>query len=251
MTPLLESYVSRSIQEQIGLANAPEVNLESASNSNALRGRFEDGRVTLTDPELANGVRPDEVTVNLEPFVPDVLGSVAGGRLRGEGPLSGTLRAELSEDEVARIAASGTSGSSTMPVRGVEIEEGYIDVESEVEILGARVPVGLEGELSLQDGELLRFEPSRLEAFGEPLSKRLTQRLIGEAEFTYPVGELPFEGEISGIEMHEDVLVLTGEVEDLSVGEVSEGRWLSGGVLFGIFRTGRRFPRGERFGRAC
>lgn len=218
MTPLLESYVSRSIQGEMGLAEAPEVKLRSDPPSNALRGRFEDGRVTLTDPELAGGVRPDQVMVDLEPFELDVLGSVAGTRLRSEGPLSGTLRAELSEEEVARIAASGTSGTSAMPVRGVEIEEGYIVVESEAEILGARVPFGLEGELSLQDGELLRFEPSRLEVFGEPLSKRLTQRLLGEAEFTYPVGGLPFEGEISGIELHEDVLVLTGGVEDLPVG---------------------------------
>jgi hypothetical protein len=142
LTPLLESYVSRSIQEEIGLAEAPEVDLRSEPSPDALSKRFEDGRVTLTDPELADGVRPEEVTVDLAPFDLDVIGSVAGGRARTEGPLSGTLRAELPEEEVAKIVSSATAA----PVTDVELEEGYLIVGSEVEILGARFPVGWRGE---------------------------------------------------------------------------------------------------------
>ncbi len=74
-----------------------------------LLGRFEEGRVTITIPELG-GVRPDKATVDLGPFDLDVLRSLASRCIRGEGPLSGALRVELSEEEVARLASSGAPG---------------------------------------------------------------------------------------------------------------------------------------------
>ena len=105
-------------------------------------GRFEDGEITLTNPELGY-VRPDEVKIYLEPFDLDVPASVAGGRIESEEPLSGMLRVELYEEEVARLAAF--SETLAAPVRGVRLEEGYIVVGFEVEALGTRVPVGVEG----------------------------------------------------------------------------------------------------------
>ena len=56
-----------------------------------------------------------------------------------------------------------------------------------------------------------------MELLGEPLSERLTRRLFEGVDFAYPI-ELPFEGEVSGVEIHEERLVLTGEVSDLSAG---------------------------------
>ncbi len=78
-----------------------------------------------------------------------------------------------------------------------------------MEVLGARVPVRVEGDFDLRDGEL-RFEPSRLEALGASLPRQFTQDLLRGTSFAYPV-ELPF-GEVSGVELREDRLVLTGEV---------------------------------------
>lgn len=179
-----------------------------------LLGEFEEGEVTLTNPELG-GVRPDEVTVDLEPFDLDVLGSVASGRIESERPLSGALRVELSEEEITRLAAF--SETLAAPVSGVRLEEGFLVVGFEVEALGARIPAGVEGEIVLRDGGELSFEPSRLEVLGEPLPERLTGRLLEGVDFAYPV-ELPFEGEISGVEVREDRLVLTGEARDLPVG---------------------------------
>ena len=210
---LLEGLVARNLRSGLGLAEAPEVNLVSNPAPSVLLGRFEEGEVTLTNPELG-GVRPDEVKVDLEPFDLDVSGSLASGRIEGEGPLSGTLRAELSEEEVARLANS--SDNLAAPVRGVRLEEGYLVVGSEVEALGARVPVGVEGEVALRDGELL-FEPRRLEVLGGDVPEPLTRRLLEGMDFAYPI-ELPFEGEVSGVEIHEERLVLTGEVSDLSAG---------------------------------
>ena len=105
-------------------------------------GRFEDGKITLTNSELGY-VRPDEAKIYLEPFDLDVPASVAGGRIESEEPLSGMLRVELYEEEVARLAAF--SETLAAPVRGVRLEEGYIVVGFEVEALGTRVPVGVEG----------------------------------------------------------------------------------------------------------
>ena len=211
---LLEGLVARNLRDGLGLAEAPEVNLVSDPAPNVILGRFEEGEITLTDPELG-GVRPDQVTVDLEPFDLDVPGSVASGRIQSEGPLSGALRVELSEEEVGRLVNS--SDTLATPVSGVRFEEGYLVVGFEVEALGARIPAGVEGEVVLRDGGELSFEPSRLEVLGEPLPERLTEKLLEGVDFAYPV-ELPFEGEVSGVEVREDRLVLTGEARNLPVG---------------------------------
>ena len=211
---LLEGLVARNLREDLGLAETPEVNLVSDPAPNMLLGRFEEGEITLTNPELGY-VCPDEVNIDLEPFDLDVPGSVASGRIESEGPLSGALRVELSEEEVARLAAF--SETLAAPVRDVRLEEGYLVVGFEVETLGARLPVGVEGDVVLRDGGELGFEASRLEVLDEPLPERLTRRLLEGVDFAYPV-ELPFEGELSGVEVHEDRLVLTGEMVDLPAG---------------------------------
>jgi len=218
LPPFLESLVARSLKDNLNLADAPEVNLVGDPAPNVLLGKFEEGEVTLASPELA-GVNPDEVTVDLEPFDLDIPGSLVSGRIESEGPLSGILRMELSEKEVARLASSsGISGTSpAAPVKSVRLEEGYVVFGSEVEVFGARIPFGVEGQVLLKEGELL-FQPSRLEAFGEPIPDRLSRSLIGEAGFAYPLDELPFEGELSGVEVHEDRLVLSGEVRELPIG---------------------------------
>jgi hypothetical protein len=191
------------------------VKLVSDPAPSVLLGRFEDGEITLTNPELGY-VRPDEVKIYLEPFDLDVPASVAGGRIESKDPLSGMLRVELSEEEVARLAAF--SETLAAPVRGVRLEEGYIVVGFEVEALGTRVPVGVEGGIVLRDGGELGFETNRLEVLGEPLPERLTRRLLEGVDFAYPI-ELPFEGEVSEVAIHEKRLVLTGEVSVLSAGQ--------------------------------
>jgi hypothetical protein len=210
----LEGLVARNLRDGLGLVEAPEVNLVSDPASSVLLGRFEEGEITLTNPELG-GVRPDEVEIYLKSFDLDVPASVASGGIESEGPLSGTLRVELSEIEVTRLASF--SETLAAPVRGVRLEEGYLVVGFEVEALGTRVPVGVEGDIVILDGGALGFEANRLEVLGEPLPERLTRKLLEGVDFAYPI-ELPFEGEVSGVEVHEDHLVLTGEVSDPFIG---------------------------------
>ena len=80
----------------------------------------------------------------------------------------------------------------------------------EAAVLGARTG-GVAGGFTLRDGGR-RFELRRLEALGAPVPRRFTQDLLRGASFAYPV-ELPF-GEVSGVELRESRLVLTGEVEN-------------------------------------
>lgn len=198
------------MQSRLGLAEAPEVDLTGGAPLEVLTGEFEEGRITFKNPELVDGVRPDETTIDLGPFDIDVLGSVRSGRLKSEEPISGRLRVELSEEEVASITA--TSSSAVAPVTSVKLEEGYVAVGSEADILGVRVPVMVEGSPVLRAGEL-RFEPRRVEALGAPVPQGLAQGLLGGASFAYPVGELlPFEGTLSDVEVHQGRLVLLGEV---------------------------------------
>ena len=122
------------------------------------------GEITLTNLELG-GVRPNEVKIYLEPFDIDVPASVAGRHIESEEPLSGMLRMELSEREVARLATF--SEILVAPVNGVRLEEGYLVVGFEGAALGTRVPVGVEGNIVLRDGGELRFEANRLQVLGE------------------------------------------------------------------------------------
>ncbi len=178
------------------------MDLTSDPPPNVFLGKFEEGWVNFESTELAS-----ETTVNLDPFDLDVLGSLASRRIKSGEPLSGTLRAELSEEEVAGIAAS----YAVAPVTDVELEEGKITVGSEVEVVGVRVPVRAEGEVAVQNG-VLRFEPRQLRVFGEPLPSRLERRLLREADFSYPMGELAGGAEVTGVEVYEDRLIFTGDL---------------------------------------
>ncbi len=210
---LLENLVAQGLQNQLGLAEKPEVYLESEPLS-TLTGTFEGGRVTLANPQFGD-VHPDEVTVDLDPFNVDVLGSVTSGRVKSEEPVSGSLRAEVPEREVARIAA--TFGIVAAPVREVELEEGWMIVGSEAKVFGARIPVVVEGTLALRRGTL-RFEPVQIRPLGAPVPTRLTRGLVREVSFSYPINESPFEVTFSDVEVHKDRLVLFGTVQSLPLG---------------------------------
>ena len=85
---LLEKLVAQELQSRLGLAEEPQVEIRGDLPLGALAGEFEEGQVTFANLELLGGVRPDEVTVGLDPFDLDVLGSVVSGRLRVEEPIS-------------------------------------------------------------------------------------------------------------------------------------------------------------------
>lgn len=208
LPPLIEGYVARDLQSRLGLAETPEVELTSDPAPRMLLGQFSDGRVVLPPSETSN-VRPDEVAIDLDSFDVDVSESISSGGFRTEAPLTGDLQVELSEAEVNRIASSQVT---SYPITGVDLREGSALVGSEVSILGFPVPVGAEGGVEVQDNSLV-FLPTRVEAFGSTVPQGVSDELLEGASFVYPLGEQFGGSTVTGAELREDRVVLTGELE--------------------------------------
>lgn len=210
LPPLVESLVARDIQERTGVEERPEVSLRSDPAPGILVGRFEGGTVTVLGPDLGD-VRPDEIAVDLEPFDLDVLQSLLNGRLVADGPLSGSLRVEISEAEVARTATERIDG---IPINGIAFTEDRMQVRSEAGVLGVDVPLSVRGPLVVDDGGVV-FDPRRVSAFGVRVPGRITDRLLANADFEYPIEDLPFDGEITAAEPAEDRLIVSGRIDRL------------------------------------
>lgn len=204
---LFETVLARDLQGRFGLDSVPEVELRG-SPGEMLAGDFEGGRVVLPGYDLG-GVRPEEVAIDLSPFDVGVLGSVAAGEISFRQAPVGTLRATLSEAEVGRIAASEVVD---FPVQGVELENGFALAYTEFYALGQSVPVAVEGGVSAGENALI-FEPSNVEAAGVPVPNGLATQMLGGLGFVYPIGGLPPGTRITGAEVEQDLLVLTGPTE--------------------------------------
>ena len=204
---IVEGFVARDLQDRLGLDAPPEVDL-LAGPAEMLAGDVGGGRVRLPGYGVGGGVRPEEVAIDLSPFDVNVLGSLMGGRLVFQQPPTGTLRVELSEGEVGRIAASE---ATEFPVRSVDLEEGSAVAQSEVAVFGQVVPVAVEGGVGARDNAIV-FEPYGAQAAGVSVPEGLVGQLLQGTAFVYPIGGLPPGVRITGAELERDLLVLTGEV---------------------------------------
>ena len=206
---VVEGLVARDLQDRLGFDSPPEVDLRGGP-VDMLTGDFSSGRVTLPGYDL-DGVRPEEVAIELSPFDVDVFGSVAAGEIAFQQTPSGALRVELSEAEVSRIAASQ---ASRFPVRSVDLEEGSAVVQTEVALLGQAVPAAVEGGVGVRDNAIF-FGPRGAEAAGVAIPQGVVGEVLRGTDFVYPIGELPPGVRITGVEVERDLLVLTGEVAGL------------------------------------
>jgi hypothetical protein len=206
---IVEGFVARDLQDRLGLDARPDVDLR-AGPAEVLVGDVGGGRVTLPGYDVGGGGggRPEEVAIDLSPFDVDVLGSVADGQLAYEQAPSGTLRVELSEAEVSRIAASEVV---EFPVRGVELKEGSAVAQTEVNVLGQALPVAVEGGVGVQENAIF-FEPLGAEV---SVPEGLVGQLLQGTAFVYPIDGLPPGVQITGAKLERDLLVLTGEVAGL------------------------------------
>jgi hypothetical protein len=202
----LEERAAQGIEDQLGLESTPEVEFERGSPLGMLAGRYPDGQVTMEGVEFG-GVRAGRIDVDLDPLDLNLPASLLRGTIESQKPPSGTLRAEVSEEEISHLAQA----QANVPVRDVELDEGRVTVRSEVSVLGFDVPVSVRGSLALQGGALV-FEPRRASALGAPVPKQLREQLLAGADFAYPLAGLPYGAEITGAEVAEDRLVLSGEM---------------------------------------
>lgn len=211
---LLESSVAGNLRDQLGLKERPAVDLESEPPLGMLSGEFDQGTVEIPDYDIGDGVLADKVTINLDAFDVNVLDSVTGGELKAKEPPSGTLEAELSEQDVLKIARARVED---FPVNDVQLEEGRVLVASEVQLFGIAAPVSVEGGLDAREN-VMTFTPGQVEAFGVPLPGDVTEALLGGTDFEYPLSGLPEGTTVTDLTVNKDGMTLQGDVERVALG---------------------------------
>lgn len=209
---VLENLVAREVQDRLGLAERPGVELDSDPQWEMLLGEFSDGTVSVGESDLG-GVRAEDVSMDLDPFGVDVGQSVRAQTAVTEEPASGRVRLSVSEEEVSRLAGQ----NAEVPVNGVELTRDGVTVESEGSFLGATFPVTVEGGVGV-DGNALVFRPGTVRAAGVTVPPDLADSLLAGAAFRYPVEGLPYGAEITEARTVEGAVVLTGRVSGVELG---------------------------------
>jgi DUF2993 family protein len=212
LPPVLENLVARNVQDRLGLAERPAVELDSDPQWEMLLGEFSGGKVSVGQTDLG-GVQAAGVSMDLDPFSVDVRESVQSRTAVAQRPVSGQVRLKVSEDEVSRLAGQ----NAEVPVNGVELRRDGVTVESEATVLGVAVPVAVEGGVGVE-GNALVFEPGTVRAAGMTVPADLADSLSAGTAFRYPVERLPYGGRLTGAETVEGAVVLTGRVSGVELG---------------------------------
>ncbi len=212
LPPVLENQVARNVQDRLGLAERPGVELDSDPQWEMLLGEFSSGRVSVGETDLG-GVRADGVSMDLDPFSVDVGESVRSRTAVAEGPVSGRVRLTVREEEVSRLAQQ----NAQVPVNGVELRRDGVTVQSEAAVLGVTFPVTVEGGVGVE-GDALVFQPGTVRAAGMNVPADLADSLLEGTAFRYPVEGLPYGGRLTGAETLDGAVVLTGRVSGVELG---------------------------------
>src|SRR5215216_6412320 len=157
---LIEYAVATDVQNRLGIEKQPEVRLRSNPPLAMLKGEFSGGRIAMRNVDLG-GVQAGKASIDLDPFDIDVWDTMKNGRVVDREPLSGALEIEDSE----------------MPVTSVKVQEVGVLIGSEASALGTQFPVSVEGDLAVDNGDLV-FEPGGLEAAGVPVPDELADQLL-------------------------------------------------------------------------
>jgi hypothetical protein len=206
---LVGNLVAENIQEDLGLAETPEVELRNdEAPLNMLVGQFTGGEVSIRDA-VFGGVRTEAVDVELDPFDVSMRESIRNRALEA-GDLSGDLRIEVPEGEVSRLASSRAS----VPVEGVELAEGEMIVNTSVRIVGNEIPVAVRGGVGFEDDEL-SFLPGSIAIAGATLPEEATTDILEDLEVSFELEGLPNGAEINDARAENGAVVLTGRIEGL------------------------------------
>ena len=214
---LLEYAVAQDVKARLGVEKQPYVKLKSNPPLRMLAGEFSGGRIVMKNTDLGN-VTATRARIDLDPFDIDVWATIRKGHVVDRDPLSGDVRVDVPESEVSRLAMAG----SEIPITSVDVQEGGVVVRSEVSVLGTHLPVSIEGEPGLRDGELI-FEPQGLTAAGIQVPDELADRLLAGTSFEYPLNRLPYQTTITGVEAEEGRIILSGRVPSIPLGAYPVG----------------------------
>jgi hypothetical protein len=212
LPPALENLVARDVQDRLGLAERPGVELESDPQWEILLGEFSSGKVSMGEADLG-GVRARSAGIALDPFTMDWGETLKSRTLVSPEPASGRARLTVSEGEVSRLAGQ----NAEVPVNGVELKRSGVTVQSEASVLGTTFPVAVDGSVGVE-GNALVFHPQTVRAAGMTVPGYLADSLLAGTAFRYPVEGLPYGGRLTGAETLDGAVVLTGRVSEVDLG---------------------------------
>ena len=132
LPPLLESIVARTVQDRIGLANPPEVELASNPPLGMYAGSFSEARIAVRGYQVG-GVKTEYIALELDPFNLNLLQSATTGTVSTAQPLSGSLHVKLSDATALRLSQVGIQP----PPPSIELSQDQI-----LAILSGQIPMG-------------------------------------------------------------------------------------------------------------
>lgn len=197
-----EGYVADQLTEQAGLAGTPDVDVRGFPFlTQALEGRYDDVRISLTADELGQQ------------------GTTADVRLTGVHlPLSTVLSGDVQEVPVDRIEGTATlsydllsdqlGGDSTLRPEGNGLR-----VTKTVELLGYTLPLTATGTVTL-DGDELVVDVERASGAGVDVPGFLVDRASDLLDLRYAVPPLPFGLQLTSVTPAPDGVVVEVEATD-------------------------------------
>lgn len=197
-----EGYVADQLTQQAGLAGTPDVDVRGFPFlTQALEGRYDDVRISLTADELGQQ------------------GTTAAVRLTGVHlPLSTVLSGDVQEVPVDRIEGTATlsydllsdqlGGDSTLAPEGDGLR-----VTKTVEILGYTLPLTATGTVTL-DGDELVVDVENASGAGVDVPGFLVDRASDLLDLRYAVPALPFGLQLTSVTPAPDGVVVEVEATD-------------------------------------
>jgi hypothetical protein len=198
-----EGYVADQLTEQAGLAGTPDVDVQGFPFlTQALGGRYEDVRISLTADELG---QPEGTDADIR---------LIGVRI----PLSAVLSGEVQEVPVDRIEGSATLSyallSDQLGGDSVLSRDGDgLRVTKTVELLGYTLPLTASGSVSL-DGDDLVVDVEEATGAGVEVPGFLVEEASDLLDLRYRVPPLPFGLQLTSVTPAADGVVVEVEATD-------------------------------------
>jgi hypothetical protein len=200
---IAEDRVAAVIADRGGLAGEPDVEIGGFPFlTQALGGRYEDVRISLSAADLA---QPD--------------GTRADVTLRGVSvPLSDVLSGSVQEVPVDRVDGTATLAYPLLaeqlgPGTTLRREGDRLRVERTVEVAGVTVPLTAVGTVGLDGGDLV-VDVDEATGAGVEVPGFVLDRAADLLDLRYPVPELPFGLQLTGVTPGEDGVEVGVEATD-------------------------------------
>lgn len=207
---MVSERVATGVREDFGLGQTPQVEVKSDPPPEMLLGRFSEGDVSFGAGDFW-GFGVESVNLSLNPFDVDVRKSLLRRTLVYESPVSGTLEAVVSSDEVGRVAREQSG------LDGVSLKDDQLVVEQDPRLFGdLSLPVEVRGDLGLRGGDSLVYTPAKVSIVGVSLPEDTARSILSGTELTFPIEEIADGVTLRRVDISGDRLVLTGDVEGVA-----------------------------------